>query len=103
VLTGGAFGQDLPSGAPCTFLWALDVEAFGPRAAFAARMDALLDQVKDGERASGVDELVTPGERGARRHRELLERGVVALEPAGWQILLASCERLGVALPEAVA
>ena len=99
VLTGAEFGQGVAGGAPGSFLWALDVEAFLPRAEFVARMDALIDQVKHGERAPGVDELLVPGERGERRRRELTARGAIPLEPAGWQILTSGCEQLGVAPP----
>jgi LDH2 family malate/lactate/ureidoglycolate dehydrogenase len=102
VLSGAGFGQGVATGAPGNFLWALDVQAFLPREEFLGRMDALIDQVKHGERAPGVDELVVPGERGERRHRELSARGVVPLEPAGWQILASACEALGVLLPTAV-
>ncbi|HWM12329.1 MAG TPA: Ldh family oxidoreductase, partial [Solirubrobacteraceae bacterium] len=102
VLSGAGFGQGVAAGAPGNFLWALDVEAFLPRAEFLERVDALIDQVKQGDRAPGVDELVLPGERGDRRHRELTAAGVVPLEPAGWQILASGCEALGVPVPAAV-
>jgi LDH2 family malate/lactate/ureidoglycolate dehydrogenase len=102
VLSGAGFGQGVAAGGPGNLLWALDVEAFLPREEFLARMDALIDQIKQGERAPDVDELVVPGERGERRHRELSARGVVELEPAGRQILTAGCEELGVPLPAAL-
>jgi LDH2 family malate/lactate/ureidoglycolate dehydrogenase len=63
-------------------------------------MDALVDQIRGGERADGVDELVLPGERGERRHRELAARGAVALDDAGWDMLRAGCETLGVPPPD---
>jgi len=100
VLSGSGFGQEVASGAPGDFFWALDVEAFMPREEFLARMGALVDQVKQGERAPGVDELLVPGERGERRARELTARGVVPLERAGRQILESACETLGVPLPQ---
>lgn len=102
VLSGAGFGQGVATSAPGNFLWALDIEAFLPREEFLARMDELIDQVKNGERAPGVDELLVPGERGERRHRELTARGVVPLEPAGWQILTSSCEALAVPIPTVV-
>jgi LDH2 family malate/lactate/ureidoglycolate dehydrogenase len=91
------------SGAPGTFLWALDVEAFLPRHEFLARMDEQIDQVKQGERLPGVEELLVPGERGQRRYAELTARGVVPLAPASWQMLATSCESLDVPLPADVA
>jgi LDH2 family malate/lactate/ureidoglycolate dehydrogenase len=99
VLSGVLTGSD---NAPGNFLWALDPEAFMPRAEFEARMAALIDRIKGGERAPGVDELVVPGERGERRHRELTAEGVVPVEQAGWQILTAGCEQLGVELAAVV-
>jgi LDH2 family malate/lactate/ureidoglycolate dehydrogenase len=101
VLSGAGFARGLLDGAPGNFLWALDVEAFLPRGAFLARMGAQIADVKHGERAEGVDELLVPGERGERRHRELTARGVAPLAPASWQILTSSCEALGVDLPRA--
>jgi LDH2 family malate/lactate/ureidoglycolate dehydrogenase len=77
----------LTGGAPAAFLWALDVEAF--TSDFRERMDALVDQVKHGERAPGVEELVLPGERGERRLRELTARGEVPLSAASWEMLEA--------------
>ena len=102
VLSGAGFGQGVAADAPGNFLWALDVEAFLPRDEFLARMDALIDQVKQGERAPGVEELLVPGERGERRHRNCTDSGEVALGPAAWPILTSSCEALGVSLPTAV-
>jgi LDH2 family malate/lactate/ureidoglycolate dehydrogenase len=99
VLSGAGFAQGVAGGAPGNFLWALDVEAFLPRQEFLARMDAQLDQIKQGERLAGVDELLVPGERGQRRYLELTARGVVPLTPASWQLLATGCESLAVPLP----
>jgi LDH2 family malate/lactate/ureidoglycolate dehydrogenase len=87
------------SGASGNFLWALDVEAFLPRQEFLERMDAQIDQVKQGERLPGIDELLLPGERGQRRYLDLTARGVVPLAPASWQLLAMGCASLGVPLP----
>lgn len=99
VLSGAGFARGVAAGAPGNFLWALDVEAFLPRQEFLQRMDAQLDQIKQGERLPGVDELVVPGQRGERRHQELTARGVVPVAPAGWDVLAASCASLSVPLP----
>jgi LDH2 family malate/lactate/ureidoglycolate dehydrogenase len=88
--------------APGIVLWALDPAAFMPLAQFEQRLSALIDQIRHGERAPGVDELVVPGERGARRHDEVSRAGVVRVEQAGWQILTAACEGLNVPLPAVV-
>src|SRR6266508_2923155 len=67
VLSGAGFAQGVAGGAPGNFLWALDVEAVLPRQEFLARMEAQIDQIKQGERLPGVEELLVPGERGQRR------------------------------------
>jgi LDH2 family malate/lactate/ureidoglycolate dehydrogenase len=100
VLSGGGF---VANGAPGNLLWALDVEVFLPRQEFLTRMDAQIDQIKQGERLPDVDELVVPGERGQRRWLDLTIRDVVPLEPAVWQLLERTCESLGAPLPTVLA
>jgi LDH2 family malate/lactate/ureidoglycolate dehydrogenase len=99
VLTGAGFGQGMAADAPGVHLWALDVEAFLPRDQFRARMSELAGQIRGGERAPGVDELVLPGERGERKYREATERGAIELEPAGWEMLTSGLAALGVPPP----
>jgi LDH2 family malate/lactate/ureidoglycolate dehydrogenase len=99
VLSGAGFAQGVTGGAPGNFLWALDVESFLPRQEFLARMDAQIDQIKQGERLPGVDELLVPGERGQRRYLDLTARGVVPLTPASWQMLETACESLTAPVP----
>jgi LDH2 family malate/lactate/ureidoglycolate dehydrogenase len=99
VLSGAGFARGVPSGAPGNFLWALDVEAFLPREEFLARMDAQIDQIKQGDRLPGVDALMVPGERSQQRYLELTAGGAVALEAASWQILASACESLAVPPP----
>jgi LDH2 family malate/lactate/ureidoglycolate dehydrogenase len=99
VLSGAGFARGVTAGAPGNFLWALEVEAFLPRQEFLQRMDVLIDQIKEGERLPGVDELVVPGERGQQRHLALSARGVVPLAPASWHVLVDSCNSLTVPLP----
>jgi LDH2 family malate/lactate/ureidoglycolate dehydrogenase/ketosteroid isomerase-like protein len=102
VLSGSAFASGVAQGAPGNFFWALDVEAFMSRDEFLARIDAQIDEIKQGERLPGVEELLVPGERGNRRHAELTARAVVPVSRASWQILSTTCESLGVPLPDAV-
>jgi L-2-hydroxycarboxylate dehydrogenase (NAD+) len=99
VLSGAAFARGVAEGAPGNFLWALDVEAFLPWQEFLARMDEQIDQIKQGERLPGVDELVVPGERGERRYVELSARGIVPLATASWQMLATACESLDAPVP----
>jgi LDH2 family malate/lactate/ureidoglycolate dehydrogenase len=60
---------------------------------------AAADQIKQGERLPGIDELLVPGERGQRRHGDLTARGMVPLARASWQLLATNCESLAVPLP----
>jgi LDH2 family malate/lactate/ureidoglycolate dehydrogenase len=99
VLSGAGFARGVADGAPGSFLWALDVEAFMPRQEFLVRMDAQIDQIKQGERLPGIDELLVPGERGQRRYLNLTAGGVVPLAPASWQVLATSCASLATPLP----
>jgi LDH2 family malate/lactate/ureidoglycolate dehydrogenase len=43
---------------------------------FKARMDELIVTMKQQPKAQGVDEILVPGEREARRERERRERGI---------------------------
>jgi LDH2 family malate/lactate/ureidoglycolate dehydrogenase len=99
MLSGAGVGPGVAGGAPGNFLWALDVEAFLPRQEFLARMDAQIDQIKQSERLTGVDELLVPGERGQRRYMDLTARGVVPVAPSSWQMLATGCESLAAPLP----
>ena len=99
VLSGAGFAQAVDAGAPGSFLSALDVEAFLPRSEFLERMDAQIDQITDGRRLPGVDELVVPGERGQRRYLARMATGTVPLAPTTWEALATSCESLGAPLP----
>jgi LDH2 family malate/lactate/ureidoglycolate dehydrogenase len=99
VLSGAGFARGVAAGTSGNFLWALDVEAFLPRDEFLQHMDAQLDDIKQGERLPGVEELVGPGERGRRRYLELTARGEVPVSPASWQVLVTSCDSLGAPLP----
>jgi LDH2 family malate/lactate/ureidoglycolate dehydrogenase len=102
VLCGADFARGVADGMPGNFLWALDVEAFLPRQEFLVRMDAQIDQIKEGERLPGVEELPAPGERGQRRCADLTTRGELPLSPASWQTLMTECERLGAPVPATV-
>jgi LDH2 family malate/lactate/ureidoglycolate dehydrogenase len=77
VLTGSAFARDLGDDANATgnFFWALDPEVFLPRAEFAARMEAQIEQIRAA--AGAPDRPVLPGERGHRRYEDLTAAGTV--------------------------
>ena len=89
------FKTDRPSRCGHFFL-ALDIAAFGPRAAFEARMEQMIAEVKAVPLAPGHEEILYPGELEARNEaRHALE----GLELPGQTLadLRAEAERLGVA------
>lgn len=55
---------------------AIDPERFMPAAEFAARVDRLIDETKNGERAANVDEIWIPGEIELRARERSLREGV---------------------------
>ena len=106
VLTGAAFaGQvgnphkdfDRPQGTGHLLL-AIDPARLMPIETFRARMDHLIRETKRQPRAAGVDEILIPGEREARRMRENLRAGI-ALGPELVAALRAEAEKTGVAAP----
>jgi len=80
------------------FCLALNIEAFGPRATFEARMEQMIAELKAVPRAPGYDEILYPGELEARneaRHR----RDGLDLPEKSWADLKEQASRLGVAWP----
>lgn len=84
VLSGAAFGGevgnphqtfDRPQNVGHLFL-CLRTDLFMPEEMFLARMDELVVRMKAQPRAAGVDEILVPGEREARRERERRRTGI---------------------------
>ncbi|MFC7397217.1 Ldh family oxidoreductase [Chelatococcus sp. GCM10030263] len=84
VYSGAAFGGevgnphksfDRPQNVGHLFL-CLRTDLFMPAESFRARMDELILRMKSEPRAAGVDEILVPGEREARRERERLATGI---------------------------
>ena len=83
VLGGAGFGSDhhrdrLRENAPDYghFFMALDPERFMPVADFTERVDRLIEQTGNGERAEGAVEILIPGEMELRARKESLRDGV---------------------------
>ena len=96
TLVGAATGTDVTgtyhTEDPCTkgdLFVAVDPEAMGIPD-FTERASAFLTDLKDGERATGVDEIRLPGEHSIRRDRT---RSVVAVEDMLWKDVLALAGR----------
>lgn len=83
VLAGGLYGLSIyglwDATAPSDlgqFFLAINPAAFGPLDAFQARARDLLRQIKESERAAGVEEILVAGEKEQRAHEETRARGV---------------------------
>jgi LDH2 family malate/lactate/ureidoglycolate dehydrogenase len=85
VLSGAGFAADhrpeklrLSSHAPDYghLFIAIDPERFMPASSFAARVDRLIEETKQGERAANVDEILIPGESELRARERSLKEGV---------------------------
>ena len=103
VLSGSAFGgavvgpyrAEARSGAGHLAL-AIDIEACRPLAAFEADMETLIRELKATPRATGVEEILYPGEPEARAAERAAVHGV-ALPEATVEELDAQARRIGVA------
>lgn len=108
VLSGGAFGAgvrglyaDVTAPNDCAhFFLALDLEAFGDRAAFEARAAELARQATESRRAPGVDRLLLPGQLEAERYAANRSAGI-PIEPSVLDALARTADQLGVALDAA--
>jgi LDH2 family malate/lactate/ureidoglycolate dehydrogenase len=83
VLAGGRYGRNIAGLWDATepsdlgqFFLALNPAAFGPLESFGARARDLLQQLKESERAPGVDEILVAGEREQRAHTDARAHGV---------------------------
>jgi LDH2 family malate/lactate/ureidoglycolate dehydrogenase len=76
---------------------AIDVSRFGDPAAFRREVERTVRALKGLPRADGVDEILVPGERGARAFARRARDGV-PVPPPVWKELAALAERLGVAM-----
>ena len=106
VLSGAAIGSDIGSMYKDLdrkqdvghFFCLLDIDAFMDRAGFIGRIDATIDKLKAGRKLAGVDEILVPGERSARKAEENLRLGI-AIGPETMKELEDWCARLNVAFP----
>ncbi|HEY6863237.1 MAG TPA: Ldh family oxidoreductase [Burkholderiales bacterium] len=76
---------------------AIDVSRFGDPAAFRREVERTVRALKALPRGDGVDEILVPGERGARAFAQRMRDGV-PIPPPVWKELAALAERLGVAM-----
>jgi ureidoglycolate dehydrogenase (NAD+) len=79
---------------------AIDVGRFGDAGRFRAEVERMVRRVKALPRADGVEEILVPGERGARTFAKRTREGI-PIPPAVWKELAALAGRLEIALPAA--
>jgi len=79
------------------FIIAIDLAQFGDPASFRGEVDRLVKDLKALPLADGTDEILMPGERGARTLKARRRDGI-PLPPAVRDELFALAERLGVAM-----
>jgi LDH2 family malate/lactate/ureidoglycolate dehydrogenase len=75
---------------------AIDVSAFGDPAAFKARVDALVRDLRASERLPGVERIMMPGEQSAAK-RDAYARDGIPLGPALFKVLDEFAAELGIA------
>ena len=104
VLSGSAIGSEIGSMNKNLdrkqdvghFFCLLDIDAFMDRDEFIRRIDGTIDALKAGRKLAGVDEILVPGERSARKAAENTRLGI----PIGPEVLKELedwCSRLNVA------
>jgi uncharacterized oxidoreductase len=80
---------------------AVDIGRFLPLEEFIAEVRDLIAYIKSCPRASGIDEIVYPGERAARIRRERLRHGI-EIDPETWSRLRAIAQERGIQVPDSV-
>jgi LDH2 family malate/lactate/ureidoglycolate dehydrogenase len=83
------------------FFCLLDIEAFMDVAEFKRRMDGAIERLKSCRKRPGVEEILVPGEKSARKTREN-RAGGVKLDVATVKELEALCREFGVTFPKPV-
>jgi amino acid adenylation domain-containing protein len=73
---------------------AIDPERFMPASEFAARVDRMIEQTKNGEHAENVDEILIPGEMELRARDQSLKEGV-RLRPSTHRALVTYGRQMG--------
>ena len=76
------------------FFIAIDPERFMPASEFAARVDRMIEQTKNGEHAENVDEILIPGEMELRARDQSLKEGV-RLRPSTHRALVTYGQQMG--------
>jgi LDH2 family malate/lactate/ureidoglycolate dehydrogenase len=76
------------------FVMALKIEAFVPLNGFEARVDALVNAIRNSPRAEGFEQILIPGEPEIRERERRLKNGIPISDRA-WQSLMDTCKEYG--------
>ena len=100
MLSGsGVCRTDLPRGANGVWMYFLDVDQFLPRSEFDALVEKYVAAIKGSRRASGVDEILMPGEIELRRQQQRSKEGVEVPDET-WRQIRELAKSLSVSLEE---
>ena len=80
---------------------AIDISKFMPIDVFESRMDAMIEELKNGDLAPGFDEILMPGEPELRHQARLLETGI-ALPDNVVEEVRSVADELGIPFPNLV-
>jgi ureidoglycolate dehydrogenase (NAD+) len=80
---------------------AMDLSVLGGGDALAANLDAVKREIKAQPRAEGADEVLMPGERGAREQKRRLRDGI-SIPIKTWQQIMSTATKFGVSPPAEV-
>jgi LDH2 family malate/lactate/ureidoglycolate dehydrogenase len=91
----GVLGGMWPPQASVNLVGAIRVEAFLPLSDYYRSLDALVDEIKAGPMAPGIEEILLPGEGSVRRKTRTAADGVFV--PAElWREISALAQEMGV-------
>jgi uncharacterized oxidoreductase len=93
--------QQIPPYNNGLFVLVADIGRFRPLEEFTASVRELIAHLKSCPRAPGVEEIVYPGERGARL-RHYRRRHGIAIDPETWQRLGTMAQERGIQVPDSV-
>jgi len=100
MMTGNEVGKGGKLNNPALIM-AINIAFFQDVDAFKAKVDARIREIKGSKKKKGVEEILLPGERGARTMEKRLKDGIPVHE-AYWEEIEAAAQHLGVDLGDFV-
>ncbi|HZW57591.1 MAG TPA: Ldh family oxidoreductase [Nitrososphaerales archaeon] len=94
ALTGSGIGKEIKSGNG-VFLQAINIESFTPMTEYLAHVHRLISELKNAPPATGVEEILLPGEPELQSKQKRLAEGIQVPDSA-WQELVKTSKELNV-------